>query len=365
MKRASVSLKERLERDGVDVSEAGSSVQETPWFVRALQAISGWLAAVFLLGFIALGAMFVLESTSTAAALGLLMIGAAYAVLQMPPGDFKEHLALAASLAGQMLVAWALVDALGEASANFWWVLLGLQVALALVMPSLTHRAFSAFAASLALYLALAESVAAPDVASGMLLLALTAIWLNEFRWPLHLRAMQAWGYGLLLGLLAIQTMEHFGQSLLLGRYYPNDMLAWLGPWLGDALGTLALLLLLGHVFRRGERRVARSVQAITYVSAVVLMLVSLQAHGLSHGVVVVTLGFAIGNRLVMGLGALLLLLSIGSYYYWLDATLLTKALILFILGGLLLSLRWALRRWWRGIAPADESHGEGEGTQP
>ncbi|GHE20861.1 DUF4401 domain-containing protein [Halomonas urumqiensis] len=342
-------LRYRLGRAGIEVSgEQEAPPLEMPWFVRTLQAFSGWLAALFLLGFIAMGVVFVIESSVASAVLGGAMIAGAYALLHRAPGDFVEHLALAASLAGQLLVAWALVSALEDANTPFWWGLLVLQGSLALAMPSLTHRTFSAFAASLAFYLALTEGVSAPSLAGGLVLLAATALWLNEFRWPARLRSMQAWGYGLLLGLLAIQAMEDFGHSLLIGRYHLGSGLAWLEPWVGDALGTLALLLLLRHVFQRHTRTVASSARAAAYGVVAVLMLASLQAHGLTQGAVVVALGFAIGNRLVMGLGGVLLLLSITSYYYWLDATLLIKALTLLVLGVLLLAIRWALRHWWR-----------------
>ncbi|NIC04956.1 DUF4401 domain-containing protein [Billgrantia bachuensis] len=356
MSRSITPLKERLGRAGIPVTEGdGEPALETPWFVRALQAFSGWLAALFLLGFVALGLFTVIEDSIAAGGFGLLLIGAAYGLLQTTPGDFREHLALAASLAGQMLVAWAAGNALGDMSASFWWSLLLLQVILALAMPSLTHRGFSAFAASLALYLALAEGVSAPSLAGGLVLLALTALWLNEFRWPARLRAVQALGYGLLLGLLAIQAMEYFGQSLLLGRYYMGTGLDWLEPWAGDALGMLALLLLLRYVFQHHAGAVAPFVRLAAYGAVAVLMLLSLQAHGLSHGAVVVVLGFAIGNRLVMGFGGLLLLLSISNYYYWLEATLLTKAMTLFALGVMMLAIRWAMRHGWRA--------GEAEGA--
>lgn len=350
------SLKERLAQAGVVVKEGEAPpALETPWFVRALQAFSGWLAAVFLLGFIAMGAVFILDSSAAAATLGLVMIGGAYAALRMAPGDFLEHLALAASLAGQLLMAWAVSDALGDMSAGLWWSLLVLQGILAVVMPSLMHRAFSAFAASVALYLALAEGVSTPSLAGGLVLLALTGLWLNEFRWPARLRAMQALGYGLLLGLLVIQAMGYFGQSLLLGRYYVGTGLDWLEPWVGDALGMLALLLLLRHVFQHHAGAVLPGVRAAAYGAVILLMLLSFQAHGLSQGAVVIALGFAIGNRLVMGLGGLLLLLSISSYYYWLDVTLLTKAMILAAMGVVLLAIRWAMRHGWRA--------GEAEGA--
>ena len=358
MSRSMASLVAKLRRGGIAVTEdEGGPALETPWFVRALQAFSGWLAALFLLGFIAMGAVFVLDSSMVAAMLGLVMITVAFALLRGTKGDFVEHLALAGSLAGQLLVAWALGAALGDVNAGFWWALVALQTLLALVMPSLTHRTFSAFAASLALYLALMEGISLPSLAGGLVLFSLTVLWLNEFRWPARLRTVQSLGYGLLLGLLAIQAMQYFGQSLLLGRYYTGTGLGWLEPWAGDALGMLALLLLLRYVFQRHAGAVASSVRLAAFGAVAVLMLLSLQAHGLSHGAVVVVLGFAIGNRLVMGFGGLLLLLSISNYYYWLEATLLTKAMTLFALGVVLLAIRWAMRRGWR----AGEAEGAGQ----
>ncbi|MFQ3786442.1 DUF4401 domain-containing protein [Halomonas sp. A29] len=349
MSRSITPLRERLGRAGITMTEGeGEPTLETPWFVRALQAFSGWLAALFLLGFIGMGAVFVLDSSVAAATLGLVMIAGAFALLRGANGDFVEHLALAGSLAGQLLVAWALGAALESVSAGFWWSLVGLQAVLALVMPSLTHRTFSAFAASLAFYLALTEGASAPSLAGGLVLLALTVLWLNEFRWPAHMRQLQALGYGLLLGLLAIQVMGYHGQSLLLGRYDYGTGLTWLEPWVGDGLATLALLLLIRHVFRRHRYAIAPSARVAAYGAAAVLMLLSLQAHGLSQGAVVVALGFAIANRLVMGFGGLLLLLSISNYYYWLEATLLTKAMTLFALGVVLLAIRWAIRHGWR-----------------
>ncbi|MCE8004002.1 DUF4401 domain-containing protein [Billgrantia ethanolica] len=358
------SLEQKLIESGIVISQVdGAAPIETPWFVRAIQAFSGWLAALFLLGFIGMGAVFLLDSSVASATLGLVLIGGAYALLRQAHSDFLEHLALAASLAGQMLVAWALASVLGSAlgwdSAGLWWALLVLQVVLALVMPSLTHRTFSAFAACLAFYLALVETAAAPTTAGGLVLLGLTVLWLNEFRWPAHVRQLEALGYGLLLGLLVIQSVGYFGQSLLLGRYFVVSGLDWLEPWAGDALGLLALLLLLRHLFRRHVHGVQPGMRVAAYTAVLLLALLSLQARGLSHGAVVVALGFAIGHRGVMGFGGLLLLLSITSYYYWLDVTLLAKAMTLFALGLLLLAIRWALqRRWHAGAGVAAEEGG-------
>lgn len=342
MTRKTTPLIARLSQAGIPLNEHDTTASpEVPWFVRVLQAFSGWLSALFLLGFIGLGAVSVVDSTAASMGLGLTMIVAAFALLRAARSDVLEHLALAVSLVGQLLVAWAWVMA-WEASAYLWWPLFVLQVVLALVMPSLVHRSFSAFAASLALYMALAMS-ALEHTASGLVLLALTLFWLNEFRWPRRIRNVQAWGYGLLLGLLVLQGVTYSGQPLPF-LYDPQvSALAGIVPWLNAALVTIALLMLcrttLPAALPFRGRWAAKA-------CAAALLIMSFHVPSVGQGVVVLLLGFAIGHRLLVGLGVLSLLLSIGSYYYWLDATLLVKALTLVMIGGLLLGLRWVLRRW-------------------
>lgn len=340
-------LKAKLNQAGIMLSEPTMPVPlETPWFVRALQAFSGWLAALFLLGFIALGAVFVVESTLASLSLGVVMLGAAFVLLRVTRSDVTEHLALAISLAGQLLVAWALVNVWEGSTYPFWallgWSLFGLQGVLALVMPSQAHRGFSAFAASVALYMALAASAMA-SAASGLVLLALTVLWVNEFRWPSRIHNLQAWGIGLLVGLLVIQGLAHTGQSLSLFDEQTGGTWGGLTPWLNAALVALALLLLFRSVFQNPCSFRGRWA---AYACAVALVIVSFHTPSVGQGAVVMLLGFAIGHRLLLGAGVLSLLLGIGSYYYWLESTLLMKSLTLLGLGVLLLLLRWALRRW-------------------
>jgi len=83
----------------------------SPWYVKVLLAFSGWLAAFFLLGFIAMGAGLVFENHAVALITGGLMIGGAFAVLRIAGNEFLEHLALAVSLAGQALVVPAAQEA--------------------------------------------------------------------------------------------------------------------------------------------------------------------------------------------------------------------------------------------------------------
>ncbi|WP_231896751.1 MULTISPECIES: DUF4401 domain-containing protein [unclassified Halomonas] len=347
-------LKARLIQAGVTLNEpAPPAPLETPWFVRVLQAFSGWLAALFLLGFIAMGVVFVVESPAASLGLGLAMISAAFALLRTARSDVLEHLALAVSLAGQLLVAWAAIEFWGGSAYPFWsllgWSLFGLQALLALVMPSYVHRVFSAFAASLALYMALAIS-SGEQTASGLVLLAVTLVWLNEFRWPHRIKSVQAWGYGLLMGLLVMQGLAHSGKPLWFWFEGPISgdsawmniwIDRWIAPGLSAALLALTLALLLHSIFTHRSPMLYRRAA----LGVAVILLISVYVPAVVQGVVLLLLGFAIGHRLLVGLGVFSLLLAIGSYYYWLDTTLLIKALTLIVIGVMLLSLRWFLRR--------------------
>ncbi|NYS61643.1 DUF4401 domain-containing protein [Vreelandella salicampi] len=347
------SLRARLHQAGIAINENDTQASPPiPWFVRVLQAFSGWLAAMFLLGFIAMVAASVVESTLGALSLGAMMLLAAFGLFRVTRSDVGEHLALAVSLAGQLLVAWGLVN-VWETSAYLWWVLLGMQGVLALVMPSQAHRGFSAFAASVALYMALAAS-AMTSVASGLVLLALVVLWVNEFRWPSRINNLQAWGLGLLIGLLVIQVLAHTGQSLSLFDEQTGGSWVRLTPWLNAALVALALLLLFRSVF---QNPCSFRVRWASYACAAALVIVSFHTPSVGQGIVVMLLGFAIGHRLLLGAGVLSLLLGIGSYYYWLESTLLIKSLTLLVLGVLLLLLRWALRKWLSSplAKPSDE----------
>jgi len=55
----------------------------------------------------------------------------------------------------------------------------------------------------------------------------------------------------------------------------------------------------------------------------------------------IVLLGFANGNRVLVGLGIASLLFYVSGYYYLLDATLLVKSGVLAATGAVLIAARW------------------------
>ena len=63
-------LKQALAQAGVVLNERATATHSMPWFVRGVQALSGWLAALCLLGVIATGVVGVLESPLAALLVG-------------------------------------------------------------------------------------------------------------------------------------------------------------------------------------------------------------------------------------------------------------------------------------------------------
>ena len=103
----------------------------------------------------------------------------------------------------------------------------------------------------------------------------------------------------------------------------------------------------------RGQGRALSQPATMAALGATgLLSAVSMEASGMTTAMVIMLLGFAGGNRTLLGLGIAWLLFFISAYYYQLDATLLAKAQTLFIAGLVLLAARWVMLR----IAP-----GQGE----
>jgi hypothetical protein len=107
----------------------------SPWFIKLLLAISGWLGAIFLLGFILLAVHSLLEEPITAFMLSIPLFISAYLILRAPNNEFYEHLALALSLAGQGLFVLSIFE---WDSVELIWLSVGiLQALLTYFMPML------------------------------------------------------------------------------------------------------------------------------------------------------------------------------------------------------------------------------------
>jgi len=314
----------------------------TPWYVRVMLGIAGVIAAGFLLGFVGMAFAFVIQSKLASFTVGLMIIAGAYAMFRLAPrNDFTSMFALAISFAGQALVivgVFGFFERSMTTSSMPWATIAAIEALLAVVMPNFIHRAASAYAAGSAFAYACGMS-GAQFIAAGIAAAAVASIWLNEARLGKLHAVVSPIGYGLTLCFIQIEGAALLGHSmaaLLRTGARPGGP-----PWIGEALVVTALIVSVWTLLGRAgwvprERRMILALIAAAAIGAA-----SFKAPGIAGGLMIALLGFANGNRVLLGLGIAALLAYVSGYYYLLDATLLVKSGVLAATGIVLIFTRW------------------------
>lgn len=310
---------------------------ESPWYVRVLIGISGWLAAAFMLGFIGAAFNFLFENKTAGMIVGVIMIFVAYKMLlKKSESDFVSQFALAVSFAGQALfvVSLDLFQWFTPSDALNWVVVGLLQAVLAWLMPNSIHRVWSTFAAVIAVNIAL-TIWHVYFVQTSFIMAAVALVWLNEFKWIEQQQKIKPIGYGLTLAVL-YQANTGLSYELLwsAASKYKESLVQ---PWLGELLLGAVIVYVVLQLLKRQHLDIPGRTANVSLIGTVVLILASLQVYGLTVGVMIIFLGYANGNRILTGVGIASLLHNLSVYYYTLQATLLEKSLLLLILGVLLL----------------------------
>lgn len=321
----------------------------SPWYVKVLLAFSGWLAASFFLGFWASLFSQLYRNTPALIGIGLILIFAAYFLLKLKKAnEFLEHLALAISLAGQVLLVLAVMNEINFRATTVIFIVLGvMQLFLAIIMPNFVHRVFSSFFAVLSFAAAIYEAQNASSglhIYSAFILLIAVFLWLNEFKSPKWFEMIQANAYGLVLALIGIKGTTLFIHTNVWHTSISQSS-EWLKPWMGEVLLSAVTLYLVWKLLQRNKLEPLSMTGLLALFGTLFLTLLSLQAQGLILGVVIILLGFSSSNRVLLGLGVISLLFFISSYYYWLDNSLLEKSLTLLLLGLVLIFGYWLIGR--------------------
>ena len=333
-----------LQEQGIVQGEQPENeVFESPWYVKALLAFSGWLAAIFILGFIGAAFQFVFDHPVVSGIFGVMMIAGAFVLLRIPANEFVEHLGLATSMAGQVLIIYAIFDLANHNEIVAWLLLTMLQVALVALMANFIHSVVSTLVAAIALSMALAE-MHIPYAIGGIVMLGFSFCWLNEFHYPQQVKKIRAIGYGLVLALIALKGTTLFDYRTL-GRLFSQKHEFWAQPWLGEIIIGAVTLYVVWSLLQRYGQPIKGRLAIITLLATLLVCAVSIKVQGITVGMVIVCLGFLGANRVLLGLGIVSLLFYISSYYYLLDTTLLDKSQSLLVVGIILLFVRWLMLR--------------------
>lgn len=339
-------LWDRLSAEGLVEGEMPDPERSaSPWFVRVMLGIAGWIGALFLIAFIGSGLAFIIRDAASAGIVGAACCAAAFALFRVADGkDFGEQFGLALSLVGQVLIGIGLADFLKMDDPAFYLVLAAVEATLALAVPNFLHRVLTTSGAAIALALGVSQ-LSLHGLAAPLLCAGVAVIWLEPKRWAEAGRIWRPIGYGLVLALLLVETFRLFGaEQWLRPQEKSPGWFALHGPLLGRGLTAAVLVWVAASLTLREEAHGAGRISPYTVGAAIGLGLLSLEAPGLASALLILLLGFAAGSGILAALGILSLLGFVAHFYYSLQASLLEKSGILALTGLFLLGAHFAMR---------------------
>ncbi|MEJ2453697.1 MAG: DUF4401 domain-containing protein, partial [Candidatus Thiodiazotropha sp.] len=272
-----------------------------PWYVRAMVGFGAWLASLMLIGFVTSLSMI---AGGGYGIIGALLITGATLIRQRADGDFLTQCAMAASLAGQALLAYAVADSLGyDETEAFLGVALMMSVTLFFIYPDSVHRVLMLLLAAGELTGLLYHWEAnalvpliGPLLAGALILLMERLPTLAGSR---HARLIQPLASGLMLGafgLLLLSTVYLLPELGAEFVFYPR-------PWISSLLLGAALLYLGNRLWPElADPADARSRRL--FLALLLLIAASAwYAPGLNLGLIVLLLGARSGRRSFIGAG--------------------------------------------------------------
>ncbi len=342
----SPALADRLRDLGIiDPARHGAlaGTQAAPWWLAGLLAIAAWVAALIIMGsffgpLLAMG-----DGPGTRAIGGAILLGSALWLFRRP-SPFFAQMALAFSLAGQGLLASAVLDgneAWLHASDSLAITLLVIALALLVPRTSGAHRSVCALIVLAALGYLIGWGT--PLAFYGVLLTALAAsLWLARADWAGHARAghLKPIAHGATFAALCLAPYggAYLGEvgATLLGEARSAYLPLLYG--VGTSLVWLATVIWL-------SRPGAPARRLLYLAAALIFTLAAQRTPGLIVAATLLLATFHAGHRAWAGLTLLCAFLYLGELYYNLETTLLTKSLALMATGALLLAARYALHK--------------------
>ena len=327
---------------------------QDPWYIRAMLGFAGWFGALFLLGFVGAAMAFVFRSESAALAVGLMCCVAAYAIFRTArDNDFLSQFGLALSFAGQVMFVFGLSKWFRADAASFALFVAAFEALLAFVLVNTVHRVWSSLAASFALSYALAK-LGVFGMAPALIAAWLAAIWLHEPLWAQRGELWRPIGYGLALSLVNADAIPLLGHDMMwLGARAAPALPPWIGPLLTGALWVSVTF----HL--RGRHQVSASSRTgvATLIAVGAIAVAARDAPGVTAALLVMTLGYAVGARALLGIGVIALLVWLSRYYYSLQLTLLAKSGVLAVTGSVLIVLWFGIRLLFSPHAVEEKHH--------
>lgn len=337
-------LWQRLTQAGAVSGDAPDIDDDTPWYLAALIGVSAWIAALFFFGFFL--ALFddLYRQPALAFPMGAACCVVAWLLLRVARGrDFIEQFAIATSLVGQLLIGMAFAEwgerPGGDDRWRLVWTGVGAVAALmyALGRPSMHRFLCGVIVAVALLCFCVVDDAATKHFAIPLLAWAMFAMWWRSAGHDRLAVALPPLAWALALVLLFSTWFVARAGGLFTGRIeQARDLLL-----IADAL-VVPLLPLCAYWFasRQPALDVRGRLFALAFAAGFALLL--WRAPGVSIGITLVLIGFALYRPALLVVGLLGTAAYLFDYYYHLQLTLLEKSGWLVAAGAGVLAVRWA-----------------------
>jgi hypothetical protein len=300
-------------------------------WILALQVIGGWLAAIFMLLFLGMGAAPLVKGASGWFVVGLIMTALTGSLIGRVQGTVLRQFLLVASLAGHgaLLLGAGLF---GKGEGGTFFVIALYETVLLLWVAWMPHRLVAALvgAGSLAVAFDLTFAHELMRYWVGLYWFAVCTLWHLESRWQAQRNGAAVYALACALTLLCfVYTLSQFFDHEFFGVHK--------GFRLDAALicGVSATFVLLLSRPLLGTPR-----QQLAVALLIAVLVVTWPAPAVGMGALALVFGFARGHRWLMWVGGALLVFGVGRFYYDLHLTLLYKSGLMLLGGVLLLSIR-------------------------
>jgi hypothetical protein len=312
------------------------SETNTPWFVKIITIIGAWFGSLLFLGFLSIAQ--ILNSKESMIITGCVFIiggiGISYA-------NKRNHLidsfSLSLSILGQILLGIGIGGKTQGIKAVCYAGLI-VELLIYLFAQSYTQKFLSVILIPACLLGIIWNSpiFEATQFLIGGLTVASVLIWSNELPLQIWLNKKPYFyvptAYGVVLGLLLslILSINNKFFEININHWYVSFLISFL---------SLAFLLHNSLCISLG---ISKKNFWIVIIITAILFSPTVQAPGILSSALIIILGFAKSNRVLLTLGIIFLATFITSFYYSLQQTLLTKSFILMITGFLFLGMGFA-----------------------
>lgn len=327
-----------------------------PWYIRTMVGFGAWLASLLLIGFVA---GFTIAFEGGYAIVGLAFILGAIFVRRKNDNDFLVQASLAVSLAGQALLAWGIVDALGNDNFEVFLMLaVVLSTVMFVVFPDRIHRVlmvlFVAASATALMYfweLNAVVPVLGPMLTAAVILLhdrqsVLIANGYGRYVRPL-MNGLMLSAFGILL-LSTVYILPELGN--IDPKIYPR-------PWISTVLFGGMLLYVGAQIGANHTDSISGASRQAIALLMVIVIGCSWFAPGLVLALIIVMLGAASGHNSFIAAGIAFFAVFLATYFYGIEVTLRTKSMTLVATGATILLARWLILKMMKSNGQGGEQN--------